>query len=510
MSYMKRYFVIIFAVAAAFCLDSCTLDSERYGAINTTVFPANQEDCEALVVGNAYAPFRSRSYDGLYCCNHDGVHVLGDMSTDIGDCVWDPSLWSEIIYLNPDANLTHGVVKLYRNNINGITKMTNTLERIRGVEMDEAAKKRMEAELYCARGWLAYILYDFFGPIQIATEEQLANPEKNVIAPRSSKEETVKFIEDNLLAALDGLPVVLEKGDSRYGRFTQALVQMVLMKFYMHEGRWSDAVRCGRELMDPKYGFTLMPEYADIFTLENEGNKETIWACECKKGVNEQLWITHAMPSDYPHDNQNLTLWGGGYKVLWSFYNSFDPSDERLKVLIGEYTATEEQVQSDGTVKQVQVTYNEENPGRRLAKGALPIKYGEDPEAIGEGSQIDWIVFRYADALTLLAEALVREADAVTSEAVDLLNMVHVRAGLEPYSGFASVQEFLEAVLLERGHELWFEGTRREDLIRHGKYIEYSRKYKKSSTAADYMVIFPLPQDIINEGGGIVHQNPGY
>ena len=139
MSYMKRYIVIIFAVAAAFCLDSCTLDSERYGAINTTVFPANQEDCEALVVGNAYAPFRSRSYDGLYCCNHDGVHVLGDMSTDIGDCAWDPSLWSEIIYLNPDANLTHGVVKLYRNNINGITKMTNTLERIRGVEMDEAA-----------------------------------------------------------------------------------------------------------------------------------------------------------------------------------------------------------------------------------------------------------------------------------------------------------------------------------------------------------------------------------
>ena len=172
---MNRYIIIVFAVLSAMT-SGCTLESEDYGSINTSIFPANAEDCDALVVGNAYLYFRSSGYNGLYCCNHDGIHVLSDMASDIGQCIWDPSLWNELITLAPDANLTHGVVKLYRNNIRGITRMTNTLLRIDPVEMESSRKATMKAELYCARGWLAYILYNFFGPIQIATQEQLDNP----------------------------------------------------------------------------------------------------------------------------------------------------------------------------------------------------------------------------------------------------------------------------------------------------------------------------------------------
>ena len=503
MTHMNRYIIIVFAVLSAMT-SGCTLESEDYGSINTSIFPANAEDCDALVVGNAYLYFRSSGYNGLYCCNHDGIHVLSDMASDIGQCIWDPSLWNELITLAPDANLTHGVVKLYRNNIRGITRMTNTLSRIEHVEMESSRKATMKAELYCARGWLAYILYNFFGPIQIATQEQLDNPSKKIPAPRRTKEETAKFIEDNLLAALEGdaLPVILKKGDTRYGRFTQALVHMVLMKFYMHEGRWADAVVQGRELMDPKYGFGLMPEYKDVFTLENEGNKETIWSCECSTGINEQLWVTHVMPLDYPHVNQNMTLWGGGYKIDWSFMDTFDPDDKRLNSIITEYVSTS-----------TNETMNRNNPGNRFHLGAIPLKYEEDLSQVGEGSQIDWIVFRYADALTLLAEAIVRDEEMITQEAVDLLNKVRTRAlpGKEySMADFADVDAFLAAVLLERGHELWFEGTRREDLIRHGVYIDFMKKYKNSKTAKDYMTVFPLPQDVINEGGGLVHQNDGY
>lgn len=501
---MKKIKLNIFlGLCVAIVASACTLDSVRYGSINQTMFPMNADDCDALVVGNAYTPFRSKSYDGLFACNHDGVHVLGDMTTDIGYCVWSDSYWPELLTFNFDPTQTHGVVKLYRNNINNITKMTQTLKRIENVQMADELKARMMAEVYCARGWLAYILYDFFGPLQIAEQEFLDNPTEGGVVLRKTKEETVAFIEHNLKTALENnaLPVILKKGDSNYGRFTQALAHMVLMKFYMHEGRWEDAVAEGRELMDPKYGFDLVQEYKDIFTLANEGNCETVWACECTTGICEQLWITHAMPSDYPHENDKITLWGGGYKCPWSFYNTFDPEDKRLEVLVGEYTST------DGS------TYNQENPGRRLQYGALPIKYGVDSNAIGEGSSIDWIVFRYADVLTLLAEAIVRNENTVTTEAVELLNKVRTRS--LPGKGygmgdFAGVQDFYDAVLQERGHELWFEGARREDLIRHGKYIEYARKYKDSKTAQDHMVLFPLPQDVINEGRGKVHQNLGY
>ena len=118
----------------------------------------------------------------------------------------------------------------------------------------------------------------------------------------------------------------------------------------------------------------------------------------------------------------------------------------------------------------------------------------------------------YADVLTLLAEAECRRANTVTDEAVELLNKVHTRAGLDAFkrNDFASTQAFLDSVLIERGHELWYEGCRRSDLIRYGKYIEYARKYKGSTTAEDYMNLMPLPQAIIDEGKGQVKQNEGY
>ena len=183
---------------------------------------------------------------------------------------------------------------------------------------------------------------------------------------------------------------------------------------------------------------------------------------------------------------------------MWNFYHTFDAKDKRLEVLIGDF------IGEDG------VHYNEQNPGSVLIEGAMPVKYGEDPDATGEESQIDWIVYRYADVLTLLSEAIVRQGNAVTQEAVDLLNKVHTRAGLTAYTtaDFASPAAFLDAVLMERGHELWFEGTRRTDVIRYGKYIEYARKYKNSVTAQDYMNVMPLPQAVINESKGKIAQNP--
>ena len=44
----------------------------------------------------------------------------------------------------------------------------------------------------------------------------------------------------------------------------------------MSTEQWSKAEECGRELMKSDYGYGLMDNYADIFTLENEGNKEII------------------------------------------------------------------------------------------------------------------------------------------------------------------------------------------------------------------------------------------
>ena len=114
--------------------------------------------------------------------------------------------------------------------------------------------------------------------------------------------------------------------------------------------------------------------------------------------------------------------------------------------------------------------------------------------------------------LLSLSEILVRQQGAVSEEALEYFNWVRIRAGLREITteDFDSVEEFLDLLLLERGHEFWAEGHRRTDLIRFGKFVEYARKYNGSTTVQDYMTLMPLPQSVINEGKGLVIQNPGY
>ena len=50
------------------------------------------------------------------------------------------------------------------------------------------------------------------------------------------------------------------------------------------------------------------------------------------------------------------------------------------------------------------------------------------------------------------------------------------------------------------------EGHRRDDLIRHGKYIEYARK--DGMDAKDYHILFPIPQKALNENSNLKTEIP--
>lgn len=494
----KLIYLALSVSIATSALTSCTnLESEMYDVINPGIFPKNEADAESLVTAAAYSPFRSNWYEGAFASSQGGYHVFTEMTTDLGDCQWDDAVWPDLLNVNFTPN-SGGATDFYKY-IRDISKMTVTIDRIAPVPMKEEVRKRLTAELRCGRGWLGYLLYDLYGPVPVATLEQLNNPLGDEIIARPTKEWMATYIETELTEAIKGLPANYKKGDADYGRFTAGLAYMVLMKLYMHEGNWAKAEACGRELMKPEYGYALVDDYKDIFTLENEKNAEIIWAAQCDLVVNQGLWQAHVLSSMYPTANPSIQKWGG-YRMPWAFFNTFDQNDKRLKVLVGDFMGT------DGK------RYNGATPGTVLAKGALPIKVGEDPMATGEGSQVDWVVYRYADVLTLLSEAIVRDKGAVTQEAVDLLNDIRRRAGITEYvlGDFAGMDDFLDKMLLNRGQELWFEGCRRTDLIRHGKYIEFAKKYKGSVTAQDYMVLMPLPQSAINEGKGKVIQNPVY
>ena len=75
-------------------------------------------------------------------------------------------------------------------------------------------------------------------------------------------------------------------------------------------------------------------------------------------------------------------------------------------------------------------------------------------------------------------------------------------------------RDFLDKLLIERAHEFYFEGCRRQDLIRDGSYVATMKQkctdYGQVSIINENYHRFPIPESAIIAGQGIIKQNPGY
>ena len=153
-----------------------------------------------------------------------------------------------------------------------------------------------------------------------------------------------------------------------------------------------------------------------------------------------------------------------------------------------------------------------------------------DPDTSFQYTQNNFMLYRYADALLLYAEAQNEADGAPNSDAYSALNEVRNRAGLASLSGL-SQQEFREAVWQERRVEFAGEMKRRFDLIRTnrlftetenmltiwttdlGAVIEYSINNTRYGSAPwpDHEWLFPIPQTEMNLTSKFGwEQNEGY
>ena len=485
---MKKNLVILLLPFIISC--SINLEPEIYTNISPSTFPKTVEDVEAAVT-SIYDGIRADGFNTTFQVAAGGVNIWPEAATDIMTCQWG-SYWPSLYSMTWTVNTSQVTGTFRRYNL--ISRGTLTIHRIQDVDMDPILKNRYIAEIKCINAWIAWILYDLYGPIPIAPLEVLLNPQEEVILERPTTEWMVDYISSNLLEAVDHLPSFYESHN--WGRVTKGTALMLLLKLYMHEKEWSKAEEIARKIIGLEY-YTLIPDYSSIFSKENQRNREIIYAIPLNLKTGN-MWHAHVMPYNLPTTNPNITKWSG-YRMRWDFYDTFEPTDQRLKTIVAEYVGT------DGVV------YNRENKSTYLEKGVIPVKYGEDPEQTGENSSIDLILFRYADVLLSLSEAIANKNGLPTQECIELINSVRRRAGLNDLSlsDYTNLPDFNTMILLERGHELFFEGGRRQDMIRNNTYIDFARTIP-GNQAADYKKLFPLPQSVINEGKGIIHQNPGY
>ncbi|UJH92004.1 RagB/SusD family nutrient uptake outer membrane protein [Antarcticibacterium sp. 1MA-6-2] len=110
------------------------------------------------------------------------------------------------------------------------------------------------------------------------------------------------------------------------------------------------------------------------------------------------------------------------------------------------------------------------------------------------------VLFRYADAHLMKAEAIMRGGTAN----VTALQMINELRELRRATPLASLTE--QDMLDERGRELYNEMWRRQDLIRFGQFTD---EWGLKPESGDFRVLFPIPTTAILSNPNLV-QNEGY
>jgi tetratricopeptide (TPR) repeat protein len=487
--------VVLLIIASSTLLLSCekALEEKTFDKYASDSFFKSAEDAKSAVTAMYSGMTGAGLFGGGWGATNEGWDIQSSFTTDEMICSWG---WDGWIKFN-DLNFSEDFAQLL-NHYNAlmplISEIAIDMDKIQPIQMDGKLKSQYIAELKALRGHYSWILYNHYGPVPIRINAQEASDPNTKAIARPSREWMVGQIEKDYKEALAILPTCKELPSVDYGRFTKDACLMGLMKLYMHEKRWTDAIAIGRQIQ--QLGHSLQTSYKDVFTYENKGNStEVMLAISCRKDANNNnLWLACSMPGNYVDPRGlSITQWGG-YKMPWKTYDRFDPSDKRLSVLLAKWPT------DGGAIFDARANNY---------IGAIPIKYGPDPSAISEQQGTDIVVWRYADALLLLSEAI-NENQGPVNEAYDLINMVRARAGVPLYtSGQFDQAGFRKKIMDERLFELWGEGTRREDMIRWGTYIQRA-KDNGSVFAKPEFVLYPLPRKVINESNGIVQQNPGY
>ncbi len=158
-------------------------------------------------------------------------------------------------------------------------------------------------------------------------------------------------------------------------------------------------------------------------------------------------------------------------------------------------------------------------------KGYAPLKYTNfvyntdgsiDTDASVElSSQVfassDWTMIRLAEIYLTAAEANVLGGAGTVAKALEYVNAVRSRAGLDNWTA-ANLNA--DNILAERNRELYGENDRRTALVRHGKYAgsSYNWNWKggvqTGIQTSEHYNLFPIPSKVISFQG--YRQNPGY
>lgn len=430
------------------------------------------------------------------------------------------------------------------------------------------------AEVRAVRALMYDEAMDMFGRVPLVlseietryaiTDAGKQNGSQNTIGnlpTQSSRSEVFRFVFDELQQVLPYLPDEhSNKEGNYYGRITQPVVNFLLAKLalnaeiytyddwtngyahrpsgkdimfdvpagdgntlvngdtgknslsngFLKKNAWETCIYYCNQLA--KEGYALEDDYAFNFSTHNETSKENIFTIPMDKNIYANQF--HYLFRSYHYTHGGALGWGSENGTCATIStmkaNRYGEADEdtrcRMNFVAGVVEVDGEKLLMDNgkplEYQPFEVAQNLTNSKYIKTAGARMAKYEVDRTSYMDGKlqSNDIVLFRYADVLLMKAEAKVRNGEEGNVE----LNRIRSRVGMP------NRQATLDNILEERLLELVWEGWRRQDLIRFGKFTAaYDLRIPLAGESSGYTTVFPIPKKCMELNKKLV-QNKGY
>ena len=401
--------------------------------------------------------------------------------------------------------------------------------------LTEEQRDAYEADVRAIRALFYYYIMDMYGRVPIVTSYD--QPQDGVV--QSERSEVFRFIVDELQKVVGQLPDERSnKMGNYYGRITKPVVYFLLAKLALNveiycDDNWTDGVsQNGKEIFFTvdgevlnawqtcirycdklaEAGYQLEGDYSSNFTVHNENSNENIFTIPLDKNFYAaQFWYLFRS-RHYNHggafggSSENGT--SANISTVLAYGYGTEHVDARFEknFYAGAVVVDGKAVMMDNgkplEYHPLELRLNLTGSPYVKTAGARMAKYEVDRTAHSDGRQPDndIVLFRYADALLMKAEAKVRNGEDGSFE----LNEIRSRVGM-PYR-----EATLENILEERLLELVWEGWRRQDMVRFGVYHKsYDQRVQLPDEDNGYTTVFPIPQKSIDLNPRL-KQNVGY
>ena len=385
---------------------------------------------------------------------------------------------------------------------------------ITGTDADNIKKYRTEARFL--RAYQYSIIMDLFGTGPFVTEDDILG---STLPRQATRTELFNYVVSEL-RAID--PDLADARKNEYGRADKAAAWALLARNYLNANvytgtaHYDSALIYSQKVIDA--GYSLIDNYGWLMLADNNLNTDEFILTINYDGVKSQSYggttfLTHA-PNGGSMSG-SVTGVGGGWGGLRTTSNFADlfpdlngTADKRAEFyLSGQKLDISDQTKfTDG----IAVTkYRNVRRDSVLKNGVLVPAPGQSLDF----SDIDFPIFRLAEMYLIYDEAFLRNGGGDGTTALAYFNKIRTRAYGSTAGNVTSID--LNLVLDERARELYWEGFRRTDLIRYGRFTEdtylwqWKGGVKGGRAVEDFRKIYPIPSSDVSANPNL-KQNPGY